>query len=68
MATKSTRNTGNEPAEGLDPGGTRSTRNHAPDAASIGHEVESGDRNPRRNSKVTPAVDDGASDSGPSEH
>ncbi len=51
----SSRTTGNDPIEGVDPGGTRSTKpgqadKTAPKAAEpkVRHDVESGDRNPRR--------------------
>ena len=46
---RSTRTTGNDPVEGLDPGGTRSTRPGRRDKQAdkqVTHTVTSGDRNP----------------------
>jgi hypothetical protein len=53
MTEQSTRSTGNAPVEGIDPGGTRSTRPGNPDKtgakpdrpAKVEQNVESGDRN-----------------------
>ncbi len=67
MTDPSTRTTGNDSVEGLDPGGTHSTRNHAGTPGETRHAVESGDRNTSETSKMTPAVEDGKSDSGPGE-
>ena len=50
MADASTRTTGNDPVEGVDPGGTRPTRPGHPGkdgAPATEQTVESGDRNPR---------------------
>jgi hypothetical protein len=63
----STRTTGNDPAEGVDPGGTHSTRpgKREGDVRQVDHPVVGGDRNTRDSSKVAPATRDGTSDSGP---
>ncbi len=66
MAGKSTRTTGNDPVEGLDPGGTRPTRpgnrDKTPDGKGgesdpvVTQNVRSGDRNAGTSSEVTPAT------------
>jgi hypothetical protein len=63
----STRTTGNDPAEGVDPGGTHSTQpgKRGGDGTRVDHPVDSGDRNTRESSEVAPATRDGTSDSGP---
>ena len=57
MSHESTRTTGNDPAEGVDPGGTRPTKPGNPDktstkdesgSAKVEQNVESGDRNTNR--------------------
>ena len=54
MAEQSTRSTGNEPVEGIDPGGTRPTKPGNPDksgakpkveAPKVEQNVQTGDRN-----------------------
>ena len=54
MANSSTRSTGNEPVEGIDPGGTRPTKPGNPDksgakpkteAPKVEQNVQTGDRN-----------------------
>lgn len=54
----SSRTTGNEPIEGLDPGGSRSTKPGQPDKtkpnvkeAAVEHHVSTGDRNTWRESR-----------------
>ncbi|MBV9655477.1 MAG: hypothetical protein JOZ42_13035 [Acetobacteraceae bacterium] len=50
MADQSTRTTGNDPVEGVDPGGTRPTKAGQPGkdgGRATEQTVESGDRNPR---------------------
>jgi hypothetical protein len=56
MAHSSTRTTGDDPAEGVDPGGTRPTKPGNPDktgpkgesgSTAVEQNVESGDRNTR---------------------
>lgn len=56
MTAHSTRTTGNDPVEGANPGGTHSTRpgkkTPGGDERATAQEVESGDRNPRRESRT----------------
>ena len=56
-----TRTTGNDPVEGLDPGGTRSTRpgstgQAATGGPSVAPKVSSGDRNDHTSSDVAPVT------------
>ena len=55
MPVASSRTTGGDPVEGVDPGGTRPTRAGTHKDAKITQTVESGERNTRTSSDVAPA-------------
>jgi hypothetical protein len=65
QSNSSSRTTGNDPVEGLDPGGTRPTRPGNPDKtgngsgenATVEQHVESGDRNGKHKSTPFGATD-----------